>query len=109
MILDDFFGPADMNTEVDIAESDDFTYLGMDPNISDSELPGDVSSPVEYDSSSDSDSDSATAELHPILEVPLEALTDEFDTAELILPRMLLLITPHLRWSKVMLIWTRMM
>jgi hypothetical protein len=83
MILDDFFGPADMNTEVDIAESDDFTYLGMDPNISDSELTGDVSSPVEYDSSSDSDSDSATAELHPILEVPLEALTDEFDTAEL--------------------------
>jgi hypothetical protein len=90
MVLDDLLSPADMNTEIDpyvelepgspIAEPGDFTCLGMDPNISDSELPGDVPNPV--DSDSDSDSDSATAELHPVLEAPLEAPTDDFDTAE---------------------------
>jgi hypothetical protein len=105
MVLDDLFSPADVNTEFGpymelepgstIAEPDDFTYLGMDPNIFDTELPEDVSSPVEYDSSSDSDSDSATAELHPILDMPLETPTDESDTAELYPAQCYIFLTYH--------------
>jgi hypothetical protein len=81
MALDDLFNPTNTNTDIDLglgsgsptgvgAALDDFTCPWMDPNISDAEpdlLEG-VSSPSEYDSDDDSD----TAELHPILKDPVD-------------------------------------
>ncbi|KAF8257121.1 hypothetical protein EI94DRAFT_1818941 [Lactarius quietus] len=90
-VLDGLFFPTDTNTDIDpymelgpdsttVVESDDPTYWGMDPNVSDTELDQleEISSPVYYDSD-----DSDTAEFHPVLEAPLEANTDDSDTAEL--------------------------
>jgi hypothetical protein len=92
MVLDDLFSPADMDTVINpyvglepgspIAESDNFICLGMDPNISDSEPPEDVSSPVSITLTL-TDSDSAIAELHPVLEATLETPANDFDIAEL--------------------------
>ena len=85
-MLDDLFSLADINPDIDPymepapgttsdAESDGVTYLGMDPNVSDSER--DLSEDYDSDSDDDSDLDSDTEELHPVLKAPADGILPE--------------------------------
>jgi hypothetical protein len=82
VLSDDFLNPADIDIGVDLhmvsdsTASADLTWIGVDPNISDSEELDNLSVSSEsdngscslaLDSDSDSDSDSGKSELHPAI------------------------------------------